>query len=192
MGCWNPPNTNDMEQIEVRVKEQNQAINHEANHQATRHGASAKPTDSQLTNRMLNNMIEKYGKIDLTKPGAWGRFVHNVRQDERLEKDPHANVEKSVTVFKQSGEEGKGRIDILSKNEIFEVKSHDLDTMSDKQLAHFLIETVHQIERYQWSPDIEGKPGASVILENPPCDPGRRDIVQHFFERREINVIWGK
>lgn len=150
------------------------------------------PTNSPRADRMLNHLMDKYGKVDLTKPGAWGRFDHNVRQDEAKQINTHAEVEKVVTVFKENGKETHGRIDILSNNEVFEVKSHDLDVMSNNQLARFLVDTYQQIQGYQWSPDIEGKPDASVILENPPSDSGKRGVIEQFFGRRDIDVIWGK
>lgn len=150
------------------------------------------PENSPRATGMLNHLMDKYGKVDLTKPGAWGRFVHNVRQDEAQQVDTRAVVEKVVTVFKDDGREAKGRIDIFSNNEVFEVKSHDLDAMSNRQLAEFLVNTYHQIQGYQWSPNIEGKPEASVILESPPSDSGKRGVIEHFFERRDIDVIWGK
>ncbi|NMC34719.1 MAG: hypothetical protein GYA36_20030 [Veillonellaceae bacterium] len=141
---------------------------------------------------MLSNMMNKYGMIDLTKPGAWGKFVHNVREDHAQQVDHNASVETKVTVFNSDGKEVPGRYDILSNNVIYDVKSHNLDAMSDKKLANFLVETYHQIQGYQWSPNIEGKPDAAVILENPPSDSGRRNVIEQFFEKRDINVIWGK
>lgn len=146
---------------------------------------------SSRASNMLNKMIENRGKADLTLPGAWGRFTHNAIQDYILDHDPDAEVEKTVAVIKEDGSIGKGRIDAFTQGVILDVKTHNLDRFSVNELTKKLNAFATQIEGYQWSPDIKGKPDTAIFFEFRPQKQGRQEFVEAFYRTRGIGVIWG-
>ena len=142
--------------------------------------------------KMIERMMERKGKADLTKPGAWGRFAHAAIQDAVQQAEPSAEVEKTVNVVKDDGTLGKGRIDVLTKDGILEIKTTNLNRFSNSELVRELEDIARQVEGYQWSPDIEGKPEAAVLFEFAPKTQERQEFVEAFFQRRGIRVMWGK
>jgi hypothetical protein len=158
--------------------------------------ATDHPDRTSRADRMLEAMMEREGKIDLTKRGAWGKFAHNAIEDAIGQKEKsrgaEASAEKTVRVYKDNGGVGKGRYDVLSEHGILEIKTHDLDSRSHSELTRLMKDTASQIEGYRWSPDIEGRPEATVFFEFPPKDPGRRAYVENFFQERGMRVMWGE
>jgi hypothetical protein len=158
--------------------------------QATPDGVDVPPSRAH---EMFERMMERHGKVDLTKPGAWGRWAHASIQDAVAENYPDVGVEaeKSVRVLDNDGTTGKGRIDVYAPGQQLEIKTHDIDRMTDREFGKFLEDTVAQVERYQNSPDFDEPLKSAVYLERVPKSHGRQHVVETVFTSRGIAVIWG-
>lgn len=112
-------------------------------------------------------MMENEGKVDLTKPGTWDRFAHSAIQDALQDVGPNTKVEKSVDVIKDDGSMGRGCVDGPAEDGILEIKTPNPDRLSDRELVAQLEHFARQVESYQWRPNVEGKPEATIFFKFP-------------------------
>lgn len=141
--------------------------------------------------KLLEGRWTRHQQIDLTGPGTYGRFVHASIQDAVEEAFPEAKSEVTVDVINGDGSESRGRIDVSMEGKLIEVKTNNLERMSESALIRFLDQTATQVEGYQWSRSLEGKPDAEVFFEFPPKDTERKEKIEHFLHKRGIRTVWG-
>jgi hypothetical protein len=85
----------------------------------------------------------------------------------------------------------RGRVGTGNDGLVVEVKSDDLDRLSESGLRRRLAKYVAQIEDYMYSPslDFETMQGA-IQFRRRPLTPGRAELVEETFNDHGISVVW--
>lgn len=139
---------------------------------------------------LLRKMDE--GLADLSRKTEWGKFAHRAYEEAAEAAFPsEARSEVIVQVTKPDGSIGVGRIDTLLGRMIVDYKTHDLDHPSEAALMRELEKIAAQLHGYRASPDVPSDTSLSVLFEFPPSDPARRSLVESFFAKHAIDLIWG-
>lgn len=138
-------------------------------------------------------MITMNSKSNEPESLSRGKRVHKKIQKEWLEKANGAvKAEKSIT--KPSGR--KGRMDIFVKSDgslvaVVEIKASDWDTMTPTAIQLNIRRQARQIWDYiesQLMLEKDVSPG--IIFPKSPQDPKRMNLIEHFFNKKGISVVW--
>ncbi len=85
----------------------------------------------------------------------------------------------------------RGRIGKGNDGLVVEVKSDDLDALSEAALRRRIAKYVTQIEDYMYSPSLAFDTiQAAVQFQRRPVTPGRADAVERAFNDHGITCVW--
>jgi hypothetical protein len=85
----------------------------------------------------------------------------------------------------------RGRVGTGNDGLVIEIKSDDLDRLSDAALRQRLAKYVRQIEDYMYSPSLDfDTMQAAVQFQSRPRAPGRADLVERTFNDHGISCAW--
>src|SRR5256885_16776550 len=85
----------------------------------------------------------------------------------------------------------RGRVGAGNDGLIVEIKSDDLDALSDRALSRRLARYVRQIQDYMYSPSLDFDTiQAGVQFQRRPTTPGRADLVERTFNDHGISCVW--
>jgi hypothetical protein len=92
---------------------------------------------------------------------------------------------------KQGFTDIRGRVGAGNDGLVIEVKSDDLDRLSEAGLRRRIANYVDQLESYMYSPDLEFDTiQAGVQFQRRPTTPGRAEAVESAFNDHGISCVW--
>lgn len=145
-------------------------------------------SDSKMVDRMLRGE-----KIDLTRPGAWGRFADRSLKDafsHAFSTDAHP--ERITKGFPHRGEPGFP--DTVWEHFVLDYKTTNFDSpsyASDAALHRTLNQFAGQVKGYVNSPDLSEAECGVVFFEFPPASQERQEQIDAYLGERGIGVVWG-
>lgn len=85
----------------------------------------------------------------------------------------------------------RGRVGSGNDGLVVEIKSDDVDRLSERALQRRIAKYVEQIESYMYSPSLgfETMQGA-VQFQRRPLTPGRAELVERAFNNNGISCVW--
>lgn len=171
MGCFRTCTKEDLHQIEAWLKSE----------------VSVEP-DQKILDKLMGGE-----KVDLTKPGAWGRFTDRVMKEAFLQTHPMAQAQ--VKVEKGRPQAGKlGYADVVHEHIVIDWKTENLDRpdlASKSSLDAKLNSIADQVESYVRSRDLPQAEVGIVFFQFPPSDSSRQDYAEQYLGERGIGVVWG-
>jgi hypothetical protein len=85
----------------------------------------------------------------------------------------------------------RGRVGAGNDGLIVEIKSDDLDRLSDAALGRRLAKYIRQIEDYMYSPSVDFDTiQAGIQFQRRPAVPGRAELVERTFNDHGITCVW--
>jgi hypothetical protein len=85
----------------------------------------------------------------------------------------------------------RGRVGAGNDGLVVEIKSDDLDRLSDAGLRRRVAKYIAQIEDYMFSPSLEfDTMQAAIQFERRPVKPGRAELVERAFNDHGISCVW--
>jgi hypothetical protein len=85
----------------------------------------------------------------------------------------------------------RGRVGSGNDGLVVEVKSDDLDCLSDRALERRMGKYIAQIEDYMYSPSLKFETiQAAVQFQRRPLTPGRAEMVESAFNDHGISCVW--
>ena len=85
----------------------------------------------------------------------------------------------------------RGRVGSGNDGLVVEIKTDDLDRLSESALRRRLARYVRQIEDYMYSPSLDfDTMQAAIQLQRRPTTPGRAELVEQAFNDHGISCVW--